>query len=95
MNVALLEIFTKEEVGFALEQMVPLKTLGPDGLPAGFFQNHWALGDDVNQAIVDALNLGVMPPSLNMTNIALMLKVNNPSSVTEFRAISRATFCTN
>jgi hypothetical protein len=30
----------------------------------------------------------VMPLSLNMKNIALMVKVKNPSSVTEFRPIS-------
>jgi hypothetical protein len=89
MNGALLEIFTKEEVGVALKQMGPLKTPGPDGLPAGFFQNHWVhLGDEVSQAIVDTLNLGVMPPAWNMTNIALIPKVKNPSMVTEFRPIS-------
>jgi hypothetical protein len=61
MNVALLKIFTKDEVGFTLKQMAPLKTQGPDGLPAGFFQNHLVqLGDDASHAIVDAFNLGVI-----------------------------------
>ena len=46
------------------------------------------MGDEVCQAIVDALNLRVLPPSLNMTNIALIPKVKSPSCVTEFRPIS-------
>jgi hypothetical protein len=89
MNEALLKGFTKEEVGFALKQMAPLKAPEPDGLPADFFQNHWELmGDEVCLSIVDVLNSGLMPPSLNSTNIALIPKVKNPSSVTEFRPIS-------
>jgi hypothetical protein len=77
MNANLVENFT-EEVAYALKQMAPLKTPGPDGLPA----------DEVCQAIIDALNSGIMPHFLNMTNIALIPKVKNPTSVTEFRPIS-------
>lgn len=35
-NDDLLKVFTKEEVGYALKQMAPLKAPGPDGLPIGF-----------------------------------------------------------
>ncbi|XP_059431636.1 uncharacterized protein LOC132165159 [Corylus avellana] len=41
MNDELLQPFTREEVGYALHQMAPLKAPGPDGFPAGFFQHHW------------------------------------------------------
>jgi hypothetical protein len=37
MNVDLLKDFTREEVDFALNQMVPFKTPRPDGFPIGFF----------------------------------------------------------
>lgn len=40
------------------------------------------MGDEVCQAVIDTLNSGVMPFSSNMTNIALIPKVKNPSCVT-------------
>jgi hypothetical protein len=88
MNGELLRTFT-EEIGFALKQMAPLKASGPDGLPADFFQKHWDLmGDEVCLAVLNTLNSGILPHYLNMTHIALIPKVKNPSNVTEFRPIS-------
>ena len=40
MNDQLLAPFTEKEVKEALFQMFPTKVLGPDGLPAHFFQRH-------------------------------------------------------
>lgn len=40
MNIKLLKQFTKEEVEHALYQMAPLKSLGPNGFGAVFFQKH-------------------------------------------------------
>ena len=55
----------------------------------GFFQNHWdIIGDEVCQAVLDILNSRIMLAHLNMTNIALIPKVKNPTCVTEFRPIS-------
>jgi hypothetical protein len=89
MNESLLRPFEVEEVSFALNQMGPLKAPGPDGLSAGFFQNHWdILGDEVCQLVLDILNSKIMHAHLNMTNIALIPKVKNPTCVTEFRPIS-------
>jgi hypothetical protein len=43
MNNDLLKNFSSEEVIQALQQMGPLKALGPDGFSAGFFSK--SLGD--------------------------------------------------
>jgi hypothetical protein len=48
MNQKLLRVVTEEEVNKAINQMGPLKSLGPDGLPAAFYQDHWqAVGKEV------------------------------------------------
>jgi hypothetical protein len=89
MNEELLKPFEVEEIHGALCQMGPLKAPGPDGFPAGFFQKNWKImGRDICQAILSTLNSGVMPDGLNSTNIALIPKVNSPSTVSEFRPIS-------
>ena len=89
MNDELLKPFTIEEVNFALYQMGPLKAPGPDELSTGFFQNHWEIvGNEVSQIVLDTLNNGVLPHFLNMTHIALIPKLKNPSCVIEFRPIS-------
>jgi hypothetical protein len=69
--------------------MAPLKTPGPDGLPAGFYQNHWSdIGVDISEAVLEVLNSGIMPSSLNLTYTALIPKVKNPLCVNEFQPIS-------
>lgn len=80
MNDELLKLFLREEVEQALYQMAPLKAPGPDGFSAGFFQTHWeTTGDEVCRAVLDTLNSGIMPSFLNMTHIALIPKVKNPT----------------
>jgi ribonuclease HI len=89
MNKDLLKVFTEEEVEIALKQMGAFKAPGPDGLPAGFFQHHWEiLGGEVSKNILAILNSGIMPNSLNLTYIALIPKMKNPMSVSDFRPIS-------
>jgi hypothetical protein len=81
--------FTEEEVYIALHQMALLKAPGPDGMNAGFFQQNWAImGLEVCQGILQILNTGIMPDSLNMTHIALIPKIKTPESVNEFHPIS-------
>jgi hypothetical protein len=90
MNEELLRVFTKGEVlDFALKQMGPLKAPGPNDITAGFFQHHLeTMGEEVSMTVLEILNSGMMPPSLNLTYIALIPKVKNPLSVTNFRPIS-------
>jgi hypothetical protein len=46
------------------------------------------MGEDICQAVLGILNSGIMPLSLNSKNIALILKIKNPSNVCDFRPIN-------
>ncbi|KAK9984155.1 hypothetical protein SO802_033680 [Lithocarpus litseifolius] len=59
MNNSLISPFSQVEIEFALNQMAPLKALGPNGMPPIFFQKFWSdIGDDVVRAVLFCLNLG-------------------------------------
>jgi hypothetical protein len=89
MNSALLRPFTMEEVGMALSQMHPLKSPGPDGFSAGFFQKAWSfVGKKVSEGVLSFLNGGPFDVSLNSTNICLIPKIPSPESVKDYRPIS-------
>jgi hypothetical protein len=89
MNAWLLHPFLDDEVRAALFQMHPLKSPGPDGFPAIFYQKNWdVVGKDVCCAVLSFLNGGQFDPSLNATNIVLIPKVSSPSQITDFRPIS-------
>jgi exonuclease III len=89
MNAALLADFTMEEIDGALAQMHPLKSPGPDGFSACFYQRSWEIvRADVGKAVLDFLNHGTFDPHLNSTNIVLIPKTKNPTRVTDYRPIS-------
>lgn len=89
MNLTLTRRFIREEVEKALKQMGPLKSPGPDGFGASFYQKHWKkVGDDVCESMLSILNGEGMIPSFNSTLITLIPKKCNPKCVNEFRGIS-------
>ncbi|XP_062152877.1 uncharacterized protein LOC133861169 [Alnus glutinosa] len=89
MNQRLLRPFTEDEVRFALFQMHPLKSPGPDDFSADFYQKSWeVVRKEVSRAVLNVLNGGSFDAGLNSTNICLVPKVAAPSYVTEFRPIS-------
>ncbi|XP_012852582.1 PREDICTED: uncharacterized protein LOC105972190 [Erythranthe guttata] len=89
MNKTLLEEYTQEEVKRALDEMHPLKSPGPDGFPAVFFQRFWNLvGGDVTKWVLTLLNHQEMPSKGNYTHIMLIPKCQDPRNMTQFRPIS-------
>ncbi|MCH80176.1 hypothetical protein A2U01_0000939, partial [Trifolium medium] len=79
----------KEEIHTALMQMHPDKSPGPDGFNPAFYQHFWHLcGDDIFAAVKVWLDRGFFPTSLNETNICLIPKCDNPSSMKELRPIA-------
>lgn len=89
MNKFLLKPFSGEEVSYAMFQMNPLKSPGPDGFSAGFYQQSWGVvGEDVTKAVLDVLNGGLVDAGINSTYICLIPKSTSPSNVSDFRPIS-------
>ena len=89
MNRLLNAEFTEEEVKVALNQMAPLKSPGPDGMPPLFFQHYWDLvGKNITTYVLSFLNSASLPENLNHTFITLIPKVKNLKLVSEFRPIS-------
>ena len=88
-NAMLAAEFVEAELEEALQQMAPLKAPGPDGLPPLSYQKFWpSIGEDVSKAVLNCLNSGSIPSSINRTFITLIPKVNSPYVVSEFRPIS-------
>lgn len=59
--------------------MHPLKSPGPDGLPALFYQHFWGLvGGSVSDFVLDVLNNGRDVADINETFICLIPKVSKP-----------------
>ena len=81
--------FTLLEVKWAINQMAPLKALGPDGMPPLFYQHYWNLiGHDISKFVLHYLNSTTLPDHLNHTFITLIPKKKNPKVASEFRPIS-------
>ena len=58
-------------------------------MPPLFYQHFWSLsGECVTTAVLDFLNLGIIPPKFNETHIILIPKIKNPTKITQYRPIS-------
>lgn len=69
----------------ALNQMDPLKAPRLDGMAPVFFQKYWAIvGRLVTGAVLQALNSGVIPSSINHTHVVLIPKKKQPEVVGDF-----------
>ena len=81
--------FQASEVRLALDQMASLTAPEPDGMSPIFYKFFWHIvGRDVTFVVLNALNSGVVPESLNSTFIALIPKVKHPKKVADFCPIS-------
>ncbi|GAU50179.1 hypothetical protein TSUD_408720, partial [Trifolium subterraneum] len=88
-NFVLTAPITKVEIQQALFQMHPDKSPGPDGFNPAFYQRFWEqCSDDIFSAVSTWLERGYFPTSLNETNICLIPKCDNPTSMKDLRPIS-------
>jgi hypothetical protein len=77
------------EVKNALFAMAPWKAPGPDGFPAGFYQNGWSyMGSSLCDFVKSMWNNPTDVAAMNFTDICLIPKVNKPEFVSQFRPIS-------
>ena len=61
----------------------------PDGMSHIFYKTFWNIvGEDVIVVVLNALNTGIIPESINATFICLIPKIKNPKKVSDFRSIS-------
>jgi hypothetical protein len=69
--------------------MHPLKSPGPDGFSACFYQRSWSVvRAKVCNAVLEFFNSGLLDPLINSTNIVLVPKIKNPTRVTDYHPIS-------
>ena len=67
-----------KEIKSALFAIGGLKTPGPDGFPAIFFQKHWNLcGNEIIKLVSTAFSSGSIPEGLNNTLITLVPKIQS------------------
>ncbi|XP_074266590.1 uncharacterized protein LOC141589866 [Silene latifolia] len=81
--------FTPKEVRTAVFQLGPLKSPGPDGIPAIFFHKCWHfIKHEVIGTVLAILNGNSSPEFLNKTFLVLIPKSSAPETVDNFRPIS-------
>lgn len=88
-NIIFTSVYTEEEVVMVLKDMGPIKAPGMNDFPTIFFQQCWHIvGKDFSDFLLGILNNGWNLESMNITNIVLLPKVLNPTSIENFRPIS-------
>jgi hypothetical protein len=85
---------TREEILEVLKGFAKDKSPGPDGWTVEFFIQFFDLvGEDLLEAVEESRKRGEVIRSLNSTFIALILKVNKPTSFGNFRPIALCNLC--
>ncbi|KAL5566496.1 hypothetical protein UlMin_029660 [Ulmus minor] len=88
-NNALIRIPDGEEIRTTIFRLGSFKATGPDGLPVLFFKSYWdSVGEDVIAAVRDFFVTGNLHPSINSTNIVLVPKIKQPTSINHYRPIA-------
>ena len=80
---------TMDEIRASLWALKLFKAPRPDGLHVGFYQHIWMeVKNSICEEIKGIFAHGVVPSYLNETLISLILKCQNPESLSNFRPIS-------
>ncbi len=81
---------TADELQEALNSMPNKKAPGPDGFPAEFYKEFWAiLATTFHRMLQETKKNGRLPPNMNSANISLLLKPGkDPVLPTSYRPIS-------
>ncbi|KAA3473191.1 reverse transcriptase [Gossypium australe] len=91
-NTELTASYIEKEIFGALNSMGPTKAPGIDGFPAIFFQNYWHIvGKEVCCFCLEVLNNGMSMDSINSTNIVIIPKIHNPTTMCNFKPIGLCT----
>lgn len=89
MNFKLIREVTGEEIREAVFSIKPLSVPGADGMNGLFFQQYWeVIGPDVTREIKGFFSSGGFPQEWNLTQLCLISKVNNPTTMVDLRPIS-------
>ncbi|XP_074305592.1 uncharacterized protein LOC141640811 [Silene latifolia] len=85
----LLSPFTDEEIKKTIFSIPNEKAPGPNGYSSQFFKTSWDIvGGDVCAAVHEFFRNGKLLKQLNATNVTLIPKVPNPTTVMQFRPIA-------
>ena len=96
MNAILTKQFQPDEVWHAIQQMHPMKSPGPDGMPPIFYQKFWNIvGQNTTECVLNILKSGIMPTDINATYICLIPKKNNPQKIMDYHLISLSNVLSN
>ncbi|XP_074315321.1 uncharacterized protein LOC141651512 [Silene latifolia] len=80
---------THDEIKQCIFSIPSSKALGPDGFSSQFFKDSWSIiGTVVCEVIMDFFHTGKLLKQLNATLVTLIPKMDNPTSVLEFRPIA-------
>jgi hypothetical protein len=83
------EPFTKEQIDAVVANMPPDKATGPDGFNGKFIKKCWGIiKEDIYKLCLDFFDGAVDLQAINNSFITLVPKVNNPTTVNDFRLIS-------
>lgn len=96
MNVVSCAPFSDDEVHKAVFDLHPSKDPGPDGFYALFYHKFWPIiGQDVTKAVLLILNGQGDISTWKSTIITLIPKIQEPTSMKDFRPISLCNTCYN
>ncbi|KAL0313493.1 UNVERIFIED_CONTAM: hypothetical protein Sradi_5748600 [Sesamum radiatum] len=89
MNDTLIQPFLADEVKFAISQMDPYKSPGPDGMSSAFYHKYWhIIGPEVTSFVLDFLNHSYFDTMFNYAYIVLIPKCASPENMNYFKPIS-------